>query len=337
MAIAPSDVIRTMGPGMWKSWVGGAVILASLAGTCAVAEECRLKQVGSLEMVGGGLDRVVVELTVGDKPRRFVVDTGGVISEIYDDVVAELKLSTQPINPNLELYDVKGNVAKRFVRLPKVVLGNAQGENWAMVVRPRAPAEDRTINGIIGPDILKNFDLDFDFAAKKLNLMSPDHCEGKVVYWAPAFLDADFTLSDERIVVPMTLDGKDIQAIVDTGASVTAINESVSVRLFGLDTQSKGIEHDPEAAPDSSLQYRHRFKVLSLAGLAINNPLIYIFPDLAQKSFFQRHHDKTDFEPQYAPQLSRTELLLGMNVLRKLHLYVAYKERKLYITSADAH
>jgi hypothetical protein len=30
-------------------------------------------------------------------------------------------------------------------------------------------------------------------------------------------------------------------------------------------------------------------------------------------------------------------LLLGMDVLSRLHLYIAYHEEKLYITGADAH
>jgi hypothetical protein len=30
-------------------------------------------------------------------------------------------------------------------------------------------------------------------------------------------------------------------------------------------------------------------------------------------------------------------LLLGMDVLQKLHLYIAYGEGKIYMTSADAH
>jgi hypothetical protein len=30
------------------------------------------------------------------------------------------------------------------------------------------------------------------------------------------------------------------------------------------------------------------------------------------------------------------ELFVGMSILRKLHLYVAYGEKKLYVTAADA-
>ena len=30
------------------------------------------------------------------------------------------------------------------------------------------------------------FDVDFDFAAAKMNFFSPDHCPGKVTYWNPS-------------------------------------------------------------------------------------------------------------------------------------------------------
>ena len=30
-------------------------------------------------------------------------------------------------------------------------------------------------------------------------------------------------------------------------------------------------------------------------------------------------------------------VLLGVSVLRRLHLYIAYKEHKLYVTAAGAH
>ncbi len=37
--------------------------------------------------------------------------------------------------------------------------------------------------GILGSEMLRNVDVDFDFSANKVNLFSPDHCAGNVVYW----------------------------------------------------------------------------------------------------------------------------------------------------------
>jgi hypothetical protein len=42
--------------------------------------------------------------------------------------------------------------------------------------------------------------------------------------------------------------------------------------------------------------------------------------------------DYTDMPPPHLPAL-----LLGMAELRQLHLYIAYGEKTLYVTAADAH
>ena len=63
--------------------------------------------------------------------------------------------------------------------------------------------------------------------------------------------------------------------------------------------------------------YEHTFKSLSLEGLAIGNPTIKV-----------KAVDRVILKPM---------LYIGMDVLRRLHLYLAYKESNLYATSASAH
>jgi hypothetical protein len=62
-----------------------------------------------------------------------------------------------------------------------------------------------------------------------------------------------------------------------------------------------------------------------------------LIPDLARQSFDKRHTDKIDLDPVYKTRLNTTQALLGMNILSKLHLYIAYRERKIYLTAANAH
>ena len=52
----------------------------------------------------------------------------------------------------------------------------------------------------------------------------------------------------------------------------------------------------------------------------MNNPDLVLVPDQLSR------------QPDEAPKI-----LLGVNVLRQLHMYVAYKERKLYVTPAATH
>jgi predicted aspartyl protease len=323
------------------SWLrfGAAFYLAAgviFAGP-AMAEDCTLKQLASLQMADNFPGRVVVTATINGAPHPFMVDTGGLVTELYDDVVQKLGLTSSTINPNVEIYDTSGNLRRRYVRVEDFALGPMHAEHKVMVVKPRGPGEDEGIDGIIGPDVLEHLDVEFDFGGRKLNLISPDHCEGKVVYWSQSYTDTDFSLSDDHVVIPMMLDGKEVQATLDTGAPATYLSETAAHRLFGIDIESPGIERDSGAPPGSPYAYRYKFRSLSVAGLAVNNPLVHILPDLARQAFNRRHQSKEDLDPVTAPQLKETPMLLGMDVLSKLHLYIAYKERKLYITGANAH
>jgi hypothetical protein len=107
--------------------------------------------------------------------------------------------------------------------------------------------------------------------------------------------------------------------------------------MFNLENTSGGMEPIPGMAPGSLEQFRYRFKSLSIGGLTINNPLIYILPNLAQQRFHHNHLGMADLDPQYAPRLDSPDVILGMDVISKLHLYISYKEQKIYLTSADAH
>ncbi len=273
-----------------------------------------------------------------DKPRHFLVDTGGVFTGIYQDVADEMGLSTHAIDQNVEIYNVEGALSKRYAKVPDLTIGAMKGDDITVLVEPRPPGRSPQIDGILSPDILSKFDLDFDFANRKMNLISQDHCpDGKTVYWSSDYTEADFEIQGGHIVLPMMLDGKTVSATLDTGAVNTHLYERAARHLFDLDNHAPGMEPIPGASPDAVDRFRYRFKSLSIGGLAINNPMIYILQDLALQSFARNHVDKEDFDPPYAQHLGQTDLLLGMNVLSKLHLYVAYREHKIYLTAASAH
>ncbi|HEY8699003.1 MAG TPA: pepsin/retropepsin-like aspartic protease family protein [Rhizomicrobium sp.] len=314
--------------------VCGLALTIALVGAAQAAEDCALKQVASLVMSDALPDRVVVDVTVAGKPRPFLVDTGGVYSTIYQDVSDALGLQTHAIDQNIEIYDLAGAKSKRYAFVPSLKIGELKADDIPLVVEPR---DGDTVDGVLAPDFLSRFDLDFDIAGRKLNLVSPEHCQGKVIYWSDAFAEAPFTLSGVHIVVPMTLDGHEIAATLDTGSNQTHLSERIGRSVFNLGESSAGMERIPNASPDDLEQFRYRFSSLSLAGLTIKNPVIYLMPDRAAESFRSSHHDRLDIDPVHATHLQTADLLLGMNVLSKLHFYIAYREHKIYFTGAGAH
>ena len=188
--------------------------------------------------------------------------------------------------------------------------------------------------------MLKGYDLDLDFANRKVNLISQKHCDGKVVYW-PADVVAVVPIEmsqDFHIHVPVQLDGHRYTAMLDTGATRTVLNLEVAKRDFPI---KPGDADTPERGKltqsDKAAIYLHRFQSLSLEGVAVSNPLLELLPDLMGGKM---HHaadtvsDDTRIRDRSEdPGLS--DMILGMDILHRFHLYIAYKEKKLYITPAS--
>jgi len=225
-----------------------------------------------------------------------------------------------------------------MVRLSSFIIGRLRQVGGYVAIAPgddnpndTAPAQ---FGGILGPDMLEKFDADFDFGGNKLNLLSQDHCAGKVVYWnAPAVAVVPYTRDSGHISFPMTLDGKRVRAILDTGATRTDLNLTVARRAFSINPSAPDVEKVGELKGTSYTAdvYRKRFRELAVDGVTVTNPVITLLPDMIT----------TTSEPRPTGSLIREvdtglpQLILGMSVLSKLHVYIASKERKLYITAAD--
>jgi hypothetical protein len=132
---------------------------------------------------------------------------------------------------------------------------------------------------------------------------------------------------------PMELEGKKIETTLATGNASTTLTTDVTKRLYGFDEHSEDIETDKEVGGRTRSHYRAM--ALTTPGLNVTNSKVELVPrpDLC-------HLDTgwgRDAVAQYSGCMgSEAPLHLGMNVLEKLHLYVATKESVVYFSAADA-
>jgi predicted aspartyl protease len=318
---------------MHKALAAGAVI--TLISGHAFAEDCGLKQFASLDLIGDPAGTPRVAVSIAGRPFHLIVDTGGVYSLLSPSAVSAVGVDLHDIRNGTEVYDVNGNAAANYVNAKDFQIGAIHLPTLSMIVMQ--PMADSRVDGLLSPDFLQHFDVDFDFAGRKVNFFSPDHCEGKVVYWAKEYVDAPFKAGGMHIQIEVTLDGHPLTAMIDTGTSISTIDEKVSAIAMGIDKSSPGIMHDAAAKPDDPFSYRYRFKSISLNGLEVRNPELVLLPDLAERAFEKRHSEKAAGDAIYGEHLQPPDIILGTDVLSKLHLYISYKEKKLYFTAADAH
>jgi predicted aspartyl protease len=319
-----------------------ACVIAVLAGASpAVGQDScpPLSLITSVDMQIGSDGRIYVPAAINGAKKSMLVDTGGFFTEITQPVSEALKLS--PRHTRLEIVGVAGDETGLAVRAG-FTLGKLHSDSMDFMVMPgnHSFAPDVTdAAGLLAPNLLRVYDLDLDLDRRKLTLISPKHCDGKVVYWragSVAVIPVRINL-DGHILVPVELDGERMTAVLDTGATTSVLNLDTARKDFGLEPGSNDAPLNASLVNGEIKVYSHRFKTLALEGVAVANPKLTLMPDLMRGKLYNPHN-KLEGDTRISNSVIETglgDMILGMDILRHLHMYIAYKEQKLYVSPAS--
>lgn len=324
-----------------------ALLLACGATQALAGEECRPRRYAELDMTpirGGAAFTVPVELS--GKPYRMMLKPTP-LSYLYDRYADAAGLARKDVAENKFIH-INGQAITSYVRLPEMSVGGNTGHDLAILVMrpPRALADD--IVGTLGTDILQSFDVELDFAARKMGLFAPDPCDGAGVYWSTAY--TVLPMEKDRagqLSVTMKLDGHDVKVMFDGVSSRSSMAYNLAVRDFGVaaPADAGGPENRNEETAtrsDDTLNRAdprlHRFGRLEAGGLTILNPMVYLTGDAAAPLCDGKTRSRLgNFSRYTSTCYSGPQLTLGMPDVKKLHLLFAFKAGKLYLTAADAH
>jgi predicted aspartyl protease len=318
---------------MRGNWIAGLVALSVAGATApATADNCQLNQLGSVDMSEAHNAALIIPVSIEGTPKMMAIDTGSVLTGVDPQAADDLHLIRKRIMQGA-LFTSAGQSFTEMATIHAFDIGQMHAENVKILVWPSRMWGDANIAGIVGADLLRNYDVDLDIDAKKFKLFSQDHCPGKVVYWPASAVSVVpiRVVSSGHIIVPVVLDGHNIDALLDTGAFGTVLSLETAENTFGLQPNT------PEMTPSGEFHgavpmYRHTFKSLELEGISIGNPTVFIWDD-QMKYGMQQTPQLGSRLTEFSEQNGKTDLILGMRELRHLHIYIAYKEQKLYVSA----
>lgn len=285
------------------------LVLVSPAG--AQTQQCDLSRFSVLPITTIPDGRFTIPVVLNGRTLDFLVDTGGVVATIDGNQAFNLHLPTaQTSRP---LNGVAGDHLTHTAYLETFSLGRLQGSGLDAYLDNRLPLG---VDGTLSPDMMRHYDVDIDLLRGTLSLFSPKHCAGKVVYWTNSgYVALPMEVeTDGHIRVPVMVDGVKVVALLDTGAQHSIVSMSMAKRI-GVSENSPDLKPARGSAKENK-RYDYPFKLLDFNGIAVSKPRLQIVSD------------------DYLPK--GIDMLVGVSILRRLHLYIAYGEEKLYITPAGA-
>jgi predicted aspartyl protease len=321
-----------------------ALALLVLGAVSAQAADCvpNLRILTSVPMQSTA-DRtvMVVPVTVDSSNRKFLLDTGGRVSQLSKATVQALDLP-QRVTEEQRLIDLAGNISDTKTTVRRLIVGarEQRGVSLGVAANPEL-GTSLPYDGLLSTDLFVDADLDMDFGARRLTAFSTDHCDGRVVYWpANNVAIVPISVRQNLITFPVTVDGHTVTAVMDTGAQFTIMNMKLANRLFGLTPASPDMKPLTETSGEWTLtSYGHQFDELDFEGVQVKNLRIYLMPDQMTSHDPLRHRELGDplglrLHREIDSNVTVPDVILGMDVLRHLHVYFATKEKRLYISDA---
>jgi tetratricopeptide (TPR) repeat protein len=299
-------------PSMWRSRSASALATFGLALPLLAHAAC---QVETLElpvtMVGS---RAVATVGINGTPVPLTVDSGAFFSILTEAAAAQLKLPLKQ-NFGLRVEGITGRVDTQITTVDKLQVLKGDIPRVQFIVGGNEPGAGTM--GLMGRNLLSFTDTEYDLAHGVIRFLFPnDDCaKANMAYWAGSApvteidLLSGFRARGSAIRVPVKLNGKDLVALFDTGA--TTVVTAGAARRAGIaeaDMTPAGTLYG--AGRGSAKAWIAPFEKFELGGEAILHNRLRV----------------ADFD------VGDADMLLGIDFFLSHRIYVSKQQSKLFIT-----
>lgn len=331
---------------MWSAALAAMLLSAgAVRASAAEAPNCTLKQFDSLPLEVYP-DHLLLPVTFGTTPEKLVFRMEDAGSGLNTDVAKAMDVYVTSIPPNVTVRR-DGEDVTRIAHVKDFHIGHQTIQEMEfLMIKP-----GHYTNGVVGDfgtRLFEKVDFELDLAAGKLNLFSTDRCPGMAVYWTKTgFAKLPLKRSGPKetgfIRTEVMLDGKPLTVAFSTQGR-SRIGMNAMRRIFDVDQTSQDLVPINEDLLGHKI-YRYPFKELTADGLTVTHPDIIVYDEEPRPECNDRLHFKmpdpeetvhSTMQPRLARCFGGDDAVLGLSVLKKLHLFVSAKENMIYLTGADA-
>ena len=274
--------------------------------------ECSAKPIGELTVAT--IDNVpFVTLMANGHPVVLVLDTGAERTVFLPAVATRIGARAPQIEFQQQLRGISGSLSAREIELQSFSAGELSIPWRRVVVAPITAIKvfAMPLDGLLGADVLSAFDFDIDLQHQRITFYEKGACRD-----APPWRGSYTTISTgrsrgEHLFFPVKLDGREIPAIVDTGAQRTTVAKWVA---NALGVTEELLEHDRStttygATAEQLNSHIHQFQQFQVGTEVIPHPQLVV----------------SDVKLQDAA------IALGADFVRSTRIYVSYASLEVFL------
>jgi tetratricopeptide (TPR) repeat protein/predicted aspartyl protease len=292
-----------------------SVLTLTLSAPVRAADKCKLGRLAVLPVTMDGL-RPTVEAQINGRPALFTLDSGAFWSMITPASAQQYQLPVDYSRlPGMYVQGVGGRTDAAVTTVKTLTVFNLPIRNMDFIVGGGEPG--RGTVGLLGQNILRIADIEYDLAQATVTLFKPEDCKHTSLdYWIKPG-DADSVVDTEEItplephtIGKVILNGAKVRVVFDTGApgSMVSLRAAAAAGLKPGDPGVQPVGYSWGIGRKTVETWVANFPVLKIGEEEIKNARLYI------------------------ADLGSFDMLLGDDFFLSHRIYVSNSQHKLYFT-----
>ena len=280
-------------------------------------------------------DGYLMPIGIAGTPRQFLLELGAAYPKMDEAIAAELKLPTKSMPHGMRVVD--SDPYTKIAVVPTLTIGPVTRKDAEVLIGAHRSGWGPVADGVATNNLFYGLDIELDLAHNRLGLYLPrEGCAFEPFWPSVEWGSGDFRRAPTGgTYLQMSLDDKTLIVTFDMTEERTYMPFETAHTLFGIE------ENDPRLIPAETRPvgegklYRFAFKSLSGGNnVTIDNPEIYI--DTNQKTCGgARELRNLELRLPALTCFGGGDLQLGNNLLKKLHFFFSFKDKKVYYTLAE--
>ena len=176
--------------------------------------------------------RPTIDVTVNGAHVLFVVDTGAETSSVTPEAVLSLQL-LRDRHHRTTITTMDGTETRDNVIVRQLEIGDLKYNELSVAVQPLGRlGSHEPLAGVLGADVLSDFDIEVDMPRRTLTFYHVSGCEFARPPWTGRYQTVRALMTHRgRLLFPIDIDGHPLTALFDTGANHVVLSHTAALGL----------------------------------------------------------------------------------------------------------